>query len=255
MSLNGKTALVTGGASGVGAAVARLFVAKGCKVAIADINLQAAKALADELGEAAMPCVLDVGDAGQVSNVVDGIVTQWGAIDILVNSAGVLLNKPFIETEPAEFERMLRINLLGSCLVAQASARRMLGRGGRIINISSAAGLMGFPGRTAYAASKGGIIAATRVMAIELAEHDILVNTVAPGPVETAMTAGVYDERFRRGITASVPLNRVATPEEIAEVVEFLASPASRYVTGQTISADGGMSITGITRKSLSANG
>ncbi|SFD93074.1 3-oxoacyl-[acyl-carrier protein] reductase [Pseudomonas citronellolis] len=247
MQAEKQTVLITGGASGIGAAVARLFIGQGAQVAIADIHFEQARALAAELGDNARPFALDVGDAGNVRS----LVAQLGKVDVLVNSAGILLNKPFLDTEPEDFERLLRVNLLGTCLVAREAARNMLGRGGRIINVASAAGLLGFPGRTAYAASKGAVIAATRVMALELAEHGILVNAIAPGSVATAMTAATYDERFRRSITASVPLARVASPEEIAEVAVFLASPAASYITGQTFAVDGGMSSTGMTCQSL----
>jgi NAD(P)-dependent dehydrogenase (short-subunit alcohol dehydrogenase family) len=166
---------------------------------------------------------------------------------------GILLNTPFLDMNPGDFERVVAVNLTGTCHVAQATARAMNGGGGRIINVASAGGILGYPGRAAYAASKGGVIALPSVTAIELARHGILANAVAPGPVHTAMTSAVFDGRYRSGVTNQVLLDRFASPEETADVVAFLASSAASYVTRQTIAVDGGMTIAGMTCQALSA--
>jgi NAD(P)-dependent dehydrogenase (short-subunit alcohol dehydrogenase family) len=203
--------------------------------------------VASEIGGRAECYALDVADPVQVAECIAKAAQRLGPVDVLVNSAGVLVDKPFLQLTAREFERVVSVNLTGTFCVGQAVARTMTGRGGRIINIASVGGLLGYPGRAAYAASKGAVIALTRVMAVELAPHGILVNAVAPGPVHTAMTANVYDERFRAGMMRRVPLARMATPREIADVAVFLASEAASYITGQTIAVDGGMSIAGMT--------
>lgn len=243
--------IVTGGGSGIGAAVARRVARDATHVAILDVGGAKAQAVAEELGPIARAYDVDVTDTSAVNEFVSRTVDEFGGINVVVNSAGVLLNRPFLDTSIEDFERVLRVNLTGSFVVAQRAAKEMVRSGGQIINIASAGGLLGYPGRTAYAASKGGVIAMTRVMAIELAQFNIRVNAVAPGPVPTAMTAAAYGSQYQRGLTSQVPLNRYATPEEIAELVAFLASPLSSYITGQTVAADGGMSISGLTLQAL----
>ncbi len=245
MSLQGRIVLVTGAASGIGEATALHLAELGARVIAADLDGEGAERVAERIGPEALACRLDVTEPAAVEEAVAWAATRWGPIDIAVNSAGVLLNRPFLELASEDFGRVLAVNLLGSFHVGQAVARGMIGRGGRIINIASVAALRGYPGRAAYAASKGGVISLTHVMALELARHRILVNAVAPGPVETPMTGQSYDADFRSRVTRSVPLGRMAAPQELARVIAFLASAAADYVTGQVIVADGGMSSAG----------
>ncbi len=244
--------MITGGASGIGAATARRFVNDGARVAIADINTEQAHRFTRELGPRAEAFPLDVVDAAQTARTVEEIGRRLGPVDVLVGCAGILHSKSFLETDPKDFERVIAVNLTGLFIAAQAVARTMMGRGGRIINIASAVSLGGYPDRTAYTASKGGVVALTRAMAVELAPHGILVNAVAPGPVETPMGAvSAQNKPYHRAVLDRVPAGRYAKPEEIADLIAYLASPGARLIVGQVLSVDGGMSIAGLTPQAV----
>ena len=241
--LDGKVAIVTGGARGMGAATCRRFVAEGAKVAIADVLTEQGEALAAELGDAAGFWQLDVTSEDAWADVVAAVETQFGGIDVLVNNAGVLLFRSILETTKADYERVLGVNLVGEFLGIKAVAPGMIARGrGSIINISSVDGMKGANSLAAYASSKWGVRGLTKVAAMELGHLGIRVNSVHPGGVDTAMTnyEGVprerVSERFR-----NIPLQRVGAPEEIARATLFLASDDASYIAGSEIVVDGGM--------------
>jgi len=236
--LANKTAIVTGGARGMGAATARLFVAEGARVVITDVLDAEGEALARELGDSAVFQHHDVATA----------LSRFGGIDVLVNNAGVLLMRGILETSRADFERVLGINLVGAFLGIKAVAPKIIERGGgSIINVSSIDGLKGSNAVSAYSASKWGMRGLTKVAAMELGPRGVRVNSVHPGGIATPMTtrAGQTPEveaatrRFYKG----VPIGRVGAPEEVARVSVFLASEDASYMCGAEIAVDGGMSI------------
>lgn len=241
--LDGKVAIITGAAQGMGAATARLFVAAGAKVALADVCDEAGRALAAELGEDASYYHLDVTSADDWCERVRSIESELGAVDVLVNNAGVLMFKTLLQTTPEEYRRVLEVNLVGEFLGIKAVAPGMIARGkGSIVNISSVDGTKGANGLAAYASSKWGVRGLTKVAAMELGHLGIRVNSVLPGGVDTAMTNfdGVSREQVN-GRFQNIPIQRVADPEEIARVSLFLASDAASYLVGTEIVVDGGM--------------
>lgn len=248
MRLRNKVALVTGAARGIGAAVAKAFAREGARVLVADLNLDGAKAQAQSLGGHALALAVDVADPRSIAALFGAIEREAGGVDILVNNAGVGGNTPFLETTLEEWERIIRINLTGAFLVAQAAARAMVarGHGGRIINICSLSGQRGGDGRAAYGSAKAGLDLLTKVMAVELAAHGIGVNAIAPGPIETEMARFAHDQATRAAYDYLVPMTRYGTPEEIADACVFLASDESRYVHGHTLNVDGGFLAAGL---------
>lgn len=243
-----KAAIVTGAARGIGKAIARRLFSEGARVVLADIDAVAARAAAAEIDPDASRTdvlTLDVADPVAVAGVVDQAASICGRIDILVNNAGIMDRMPFLEMTPEFWDRVTGINLRGAFLTGQAAARRMVasGGGGRIVNVASNSGLFGGRGRAAYGASKAGLINLTQTMAIELAEHGITVNAVAPGPTRTG--PHVPEEPWP-SVKNRMPLARFGTPDEIAAVAVFLASDDASFVTGHTYCADGGFTIAGI---------
>lgn len=241
--LSGKVAIITGGARGMGAATSRLFVAEGARVAIADVLDDAGAALAAELGESAHYYRLDVTSEAAWAEVVGRIEAELGAVDVLVNNAGILLFKSLLDTSLEDFEKVLKVNLVGEFLGIKAVAPGMVARGrGSIINISSVDGMKGANGLAAYASSKWGVRGLTRVAAMELGHKGVRVNSVHPGGVDTAMTN--YDDSSRDSINQrfrNIPAQRVGGPEEVAAASLFLASDESSYMMGSEIVVDGGM--------------
>jgi len=245
--LAGKVAVVTGGLSGIGCAVAQRLAAEGARVVAADLSAQDRMV---QNGAAALdgiePAPLDVANEASVAACFSAVVARHGRLDILVNSAGIGRDMPFLDTPAAEFDRLVAVNLRGTFLAGQAAARLMLERGGAIVNIASVSGLRGNRGRAAYGASKGGVVTLSQVMAVELAQYGIRVNVIAPGPIETPLVAAVHTEAIRQDWLRQVPLRRYGTPEEIAGVAAFLCSDDASFVTGHVLAADGGFLAAGI---------
>jgi 3-oxoacyl-[acyl-carrier protein] reductase len=245
MDLKGQAALVTGGSRGIGRAVALTLGRLGVEVVINyRDNHAAAKATLGELlagGGQGELCPFDVAVESQVEEAVKKIVDQHKKIDILVNNAGVTSDNLLIRLADEDWNRVIGINLKGTVHCTKAVCRRMIReRYGRIVNLTSVVGQMGNAGQSAYAASKAGIIGFTKAMARELAARGITVNAVAPGFIDTEMTARVPD-KLRDEFLRSIPLGRLGTSQDVAEAVSFLAGPGASYITGQVINVNGGL--------------
>lgn len=246
MDSSARVAVVTGAARGIGRAIAEKFLARGCRVALLDIDAATLARTARELGEVlALEC--DVANPGQVKASVARISARYGRIDALVNNAGIAVFKPLLETTHEEWSRVLDVNLSGPFLCTQTCAPVMLRNGGgAIVNITSISGLRASTLRVAYGTSKAALIHLMRQQAAELGVQGIRVNAIAPGPVETAMAAQVHTPAIRAGYFAAIPLGRYGTPQEIADAVGFLCGDAASYVNGQVLAVDGGFDATGI---------
>ncbi len=248
MRLSGKTAIVTGAASGIGAGIARRFVAEGARVLIADVNLVAATALARELGAAATPVGVDVADRDSVAALAAAANAALGEIDILVNNAGIgHVPQALEDLAEDEFERVFAVNARSIYLTARAFVPAMKARRrGTILNIASTAGVSPRPRLTWYNASKGWVITATRSMAVELAPFGIRVNAINPVASETPLLAtfmGSDTPQTRERFLASIPLGRFATPEDMANTATFLCSDEAGMITGVALEVDGGRCI------------
>ena len=241
MRFEGRSALVTGGASGIGAATARRLVAEGAEVVIGDVNLDGAREVAREIGAAAGP--LDVTDPDSAR----ALVADRGPFAILVNNAGTDEFGFFADTDPGVWERVLGINLIGVMACTHACLPGMQEAGyGRIVNISSEAGRIGSKGSAAYSAAKGGVLGFTKAMAREGARFGITVNAICPGPIETPLLMGALEfgeigSKVIETMRAGTQLRRLGTPEEVAAAIAFLASDDASYVTGETLGVSGGM--------------
>jgi NAD(P)-dependent dehydrogenase (short-subunit alcohol dehydrogenase family) len=245
-----RVALVTGGAMGIGAAISERLAADGLTVLIADINYDAAAATANKIkvaGNAAAPLVMDVSSPESIAQAFALIDRDYGRCDVLVNNAGVAKTFAFLDFPLDNWLQTMNINLTGMMLCGQHAARLMLRHGwGRIVNISSISGMRAGAGRTAYGTSKAAVIGLTRQMAIELAEHHITVNSVAPGPVDTPLTQAMHSADTRKSFTDGVPMKRYGAVEEIAAAVAFLAAPEASYITGHVVPVDGGFIAAGV---------
>ena len=245
--LDGKVAIISGAARGQGAAAARLFVAEGARVVIGDVLDDVGKELAESLGTAAVYRHLDVSSEDDWANVVNETVDTWGGIDVLVNNAGILRFAALADMPLEDYLRIVNVNQVGTFLGMRAVAKPMMAAGkGSIVNISSVEGLAGMPYLTAYTATKFAIRGMTKVAALELGPKGIRVNSVHPGMIETDMVkdaAGGHDVDLSPA-AKRIALRRMGQPEDIAEVVLFLASDRSSYVTGAELAADGGATAT-----------
>jgi NAD(P)-dependent dehydrogenase (short-subunit alcohol dehydrogenase family) len=253
-SLEGKVALVTGGSRGIGEATAVGFAKAGADVVVTSRKLPDLERVADLVtrqGRKALALETHVGRLDQIRKLVETVVDEFGRIDILVNNAGTTIAASSMDLEEQAWEAVMNLNLKGLFFLSQATARVMKDNGwGRIINVSSVNGLKPSPATPIYAIAKAGVIMATKTMAREWAAHNILVNAIAPGPIETKLLNASWSllpeeeaKEAKATAAASVPLGRIGEPKEIADTMIFLASEASSYITGQTIVVDGGLLI------------
>jgi 2-hydroxycyclohexanecarboxyl-CoA dehydrogenase len=248
MKLDGKTAVVTGAASGIGKAAAFELARAGARVILADINEQggaAAQGEAEAAGLRTEYLRVDVTDAASIDQFAKQALQRTGHVDILVNAAGWGKTQPFIENTPEFWDRVMNINLMGPIRLTHRLLPSMFeARGGKIINVASDAGRVGSLGETVYSASKGGLIAFTKGLAREGARYNVNVNCVCPGPTDTPLWQAV-PEKFREAFTRAIPFRRVGKPQEVADAIFFFASPRSDYITGQVISVSGGLTMAG----------
>lgn len=251
---DGQTVIVTGGGGGIGGATCRRFAAEGAKVAIFDLNLEAAQAVAQHIaaaGGAANAYRCDITERASVDTAVAAAEAQLGPIDVLVNNAGWDVFKPFTKTVAAEWDKLIAINLTGALNLHHAVLPGMAARkGGRIVNIASDAGRVGSSGEAVYAACKGGLIAFSKTIAREHARHGVTVNVVCPGPTDTALFADYKQgagnpEKLMEAFTRSIPLGRIGQPDDLPGAILFFASADAAYVTGQVLSVSGGLTMNG----------
>ena len=238
-----RTALVTGGAQGIGYASAEAIAEDGARIVLADINEAGVREAAGRLGGDAAAMVCDMGDPGQIASMFDRVEAEAGPVSILVNCAGIAEPCDFLETSLEQFTSVIDVNLTGTFLATQRAAKGMIaaGIGGSIVNMSSINAQLAIPTVAAYCASKGGIMQLTKSSALALAPHGIRVNAVGPGSIDTAMMASVNANPEAMQVAMSrTPLKRMGSPREVGDVVAFLASDRASYITGETIYVDGG---------------
>lgn len=252
--LTGKVVIVTGGAGGIGAALCQRFAAEGATIAIFDLNGEAAGALAAQLRAEkanARAYTVDISDAARVEDAVAEVERDLGPVDVLVNNAGWDHAARFLDTDPALWQKIIAINLMGPLNLHRAVLGRMSARGsGRVVNIASDAGRVGSSGESVYSACKGGIIAFSKTIAREMARKHINVNVVCPGPTDTALFrdfagGGENGEKLRAALTKAIPFGRLGQPDDLAGAVCFLASDDATFITGQVLSVSGGLTMAG----------
>ncbi len=245
MQLEGKGALVTGASGGIGGAIARALFDAGAKVALSGTKVERLETVAAELGPRAHVVPADLGDGAAVADLIGAAESAVGAVDIIVNNAGLTRDNLAMRMKDEDWDEVLAVNLTAAFRLSRACLRGMLKRRwGRIINITSVVGATGNPGQANYAASKAGVVGMTKALAYEVASRGITANCVAPGFIKTAMT-DVLTEQQQAVIIERVPTGRLGTPEDVAAAVAFLASDGASYITGQTIHVNGGMAMLG----------
>ncbi len=241
IDLSSRSAVITGSTRGIGRAIAARLAGCGARVAVVGRDAARAEAVAAELGGEARGFACEVGDSASVTALVGNVEQAFGGIDILVNNAGLARDNILVRLKDEDWDAVLDANLRGAFVAIRAAARGMMKRRwGRIINITSVVGLIGNKGQANYAASKAGLIGLTKSVAKELASRNILANAIAPGFIETDMTAAL-GEQARTVLVGQIPLERLGTPDDIASMAAFLASEHAGYITGQVFTVDGGM--------------
>ena len=241
--LDDRIAIVTGAGQGIGKAIAEKFAIEGATVVVTDVDQESAKETAAALaGAVAMRA--DVADRQDVQAMVDRVVQRFGRIDVLVNNAGWDKASPFVDSEPADWDRAIGVNLYGVLHTSKAALPIMAEQGsGAVVNLGSDAGRVGSSGEAVYSAAKGGVIAFTKSLAREMARHQVRVNCVCPGPTDTALFASFAGPKLREALTRAIPFRRLGQPADVANVVAFLASDEASFVTGQTVSVSGGLTM------------
>ena len=242
--LEGKVALITGGARGIGKKIAQRFISEGASIAVCDVNPDEAQSTAAELssdGCDVRAYMMNVADEANVAEAVKKVMDDFGRIDILVNNAGITRDNLMLRMKQEDWNAVLSVNLTGTFNVSKSVVRFMVkARSGRIVNIASVVGVMGNAGQVNYSASKAGVIGLTKTMAKEFASRSITVNAIAPGYIQTEMTEHI-NEQAKEAFLKAIPLNRPGTPEDVSGTALFLASDDASYITGQVVCVDGGM--------------
>ena len=252
MKLAGKTAVVTGGGRGIGQAIALALARQGCQVAVADILAENARAVTDQVearGAKGLALHVDLTRRREVERAIEEVLARFGQLDVLVNNAGWDRLELFLDSDEETWEKIIAINFKAVLYTCKAALPHMVARGsGKVINIASDAGRVGSTGEAVYAGTKGAVIAFSKTLARELARHRITVNVVCPGLTETPLLQSIRAQsptaqKVIEGVTRAIPLGRVGTPEDIAAAVAFLASPDADFITGQTLSVSGGLTM------------